>query len=387
MAPLEADLLNASVVVLATLETKNEASDFFRAELTRYNVASHVIDISLHAGGAILDGDRKLEAMNRVADAARNEIIQRLESGPLIIVAFGGGTGSQIALRIFERLPFGVRKLLITTLAFDIRPIAARLDLIVVPTIVDIIGMNATLQVILEGAAAAAAGAARILSHDRTAMERRVGLTAMGVTSPGIDNIVGQLRARDIECTVFHAVGYGGLAFENWVRRGAFTGIVDVTPHDVTRLLFDGDEVSENRFSVASEMGLPQIVIPGACNLHCLGPIASIDKNLLERPHYKHSEAFTHIQLSPKEMRQCANILVGALSRSNAPVSIVIPMRGFSSEDRTGGAIDSPELRSIFRECVEATTSGNLTVTAVDAHLNDPSFAQAVAESYLDITS
>jgi uncharacterized protein (UPF0261 family) len=381
------DVPDPEVLILATLETKREACDFFCSELARYGVAAQVIDISLNSGGAVLDGDRKVEAMSAAAKSATSAIIQRLSVGPLVVVAFGGGTGSQIALSVFERLPFGIRKFLITTLAFDIRPMAARLDLIVVPTIVDIIGMNATLRAILEGAAAAAAGAARIMARDEGVTERRVGLTAMGVTTPGIDNVVERLRAIDIECTVFHAVGYGGLAFETWVRRGAFSGVVDLTTHEVTRLLSKGDKVSEGRFSAAGEMGLPQVVMPGACNLHCLGPIEGVDKGLLERPHYKHSEAFTHIQLSPEEMRRCASILVGALGKSKAPVCILVPMRGFSSEDRPGGAIDSPQLRSIFRDTVMEAATDKLTVKVIDAHLNEPAFAQATAEAYLDIAS
>jgi uncharacterized protein (UPF0261 family) len=374
----------ADVLVLATLETKGEACQFLTAALVRYGVATEIVDLSLNAGGAVLDGSAKIVAMRKEVERAAAYVKAALTHRKRIVVAFGGGTGSQMAISVFKRLPFGVPKFLITTMPFDPRPEMVHTDIVIIPTIADIMGMNATLRTVLETTAALISGPVRMERGVETNSEAGVALTAMGVTSPGADQVVASLRNKKLEATVFHAVGFGGFALGNWMARGLFTGLLDFTPHEITRTLF-ADGGSKERFEKAAASGLPQVFVPGALNLHCLGPKSTVGGGLLKRPHYEHSAAFTHVQLSHDEMRQCARFVCDWLNRSNGPVRIIVPMGGFSSEDRSGGAIASPDLRAIFLESMEADLDRKVAIEAVDHHINDPAFADTVVNAYLGL--
>jgi uncharacterized protein (UPF0261 family) len=206
------------------------------------------------------------------------------------------------------------------------------------------------------------------------------------VTSPGIDQTLARLRRAGKEGAVFHAVGLGGVTMANWIADGVFDGVLDFTPHEITRILF-GKERAEgiDRFHRAAEQGIPQLIVPGGLNLHCFGPIGTVDPALLQRPHYRHSAAFTHVRLSTDEMAACAAFLCDALNRTSASTLVVVPLRGFSSEDRAGGAIDAPELRQLFLNEMRAGLGDAGRVVAVDAHINDAAFADVTAERYLGL--
>lgn len=371
------------ILVLATLETKRDACDYLTSALAASGATVETLDLGLNAGGTSLDGAAKVAAMRAATDRAREIVDDRLSRGARAVAGLGGGTGAQMVLGVLRTLPFGLPKFLITTLPFDPRPHLVETDIVIVPTMADIMGLNATLRTVLDTAAAAIGGAAALSASPAPAVAPGVALTAMGITTPGIDQVVARLRAGGIESTVFHAVGYGGSAMQAWLARGAFAGVIDFTPHEITRILFGGpDAAKSQRFETAAELDLPQIIVPGGLNLHCLGPLETLAPEMRARQHYRHSAAFTHVRLSDEEMAECVRFLCTRLNRSRGQLRIMVPMSGFSTEDRAGGAIEAPELRKLFHDGMRDGLDRTDAVIAVDAHINDPGFAEAVTETY-----
>jgi hypothetical protein len=74
-------------------------------------------------------------------------------------MALGGGGGASIAAKAFQALPFGVPKLIVTTMASgDTRPYVGESDLVLFPSVVDIAGVNRISAKVLSNAAAAMVG-------------------------------------------------------------------------------------------------------------------------------------------------------------------------------------------------------------------------------------
>ncbi|MEL7211885.1 MAG: Tm-1-like ATP-binding domain-containing protein [Pseudomonadota bacterium] len=371
-----------SVLLLATYDTKAEEADYLIAALLALGVEVEKCDISLQAHGEQWAPEAKIAGMEAATNRAIAEISGHTGGGRRMVVAIGGGTGGQIALKVLQSLPLAMPKVLVTTLPFDPRYIIADSAITLVPTIADLCGLNATTRAALDQAAAITGGLYHsTLPTGDPSLNPSIGVTSLGVTSSGTDAVCTLLRAAGEEVTVFHANGFGGAAFTRWAQNRAFKSVIDYTPHELTRCYVAGVNADmPGRFTGLGH--LPRVVLPGGVNFIGLGEDALIPEVYRARPRYSHSPLFTHVQCTEDEIVKCADILGRALAQSTAPVRVLIPMGGFSSEDRPGGAIEAPTLRTAFADSLEA----HLSLTRLSGHINDSAVAEAAVTALQDIT-
>lgn len=375
--------VTGSVLLLATVETKREEIAFFSEVLAELGVQAQVIDISLDSHGEVWDGARKLAAMEEAATTAIATIHNMLDAGAIhALIGIGGGTGGEIILRILRKIPFAFPKMLITTLPFDPRFALADNSIVLVPTLADICGLNAGLRQIFRNAAAMVAGlCAAPVFEDHLSDNPSVGITALGATGGAATHLVQHMRDQGHEATVFHANGFGGAAFARFASHGALKAAIDMTCHELTRILFAGAHMEmPNRFTAAAEAGLPQVVLPGGLNFIGLGELALVPQRFLERPHYQHTGYFTHVKLTEDEMDLAARVLMNYLNAAGRPIDLVIPMGGFSHQDAPGRPIEDPALRELFAQTAQGQASSSVRVTQVPHHINDQQTAAITAE-------
>ncbi|MEL6920589.1 MAG: Tm-1-like ATP-binding domain-containing protein [Pseudomonadota bacterium] len=368
------------MLLLATVETKQEATEYFIHAMEKYDVHCHVLDLSLNAEGQVWSGERKLENMERVARETVNVAREAIDAGVSAAVAIGGGTGGEIALRVMRELPFAFPKMLVTTLPFDPRYAVADNAITIVPTLADVCGLNQALRQVLQNAAAMLAGLCKIETRlPHVSDIPSVGITALGATGLAAERIANALAQTHHEATVFHANGFGGAAFARFTRCGTFHTVIDLTCHELTRIHLGGACVDmPDRFTVARDLGLPQVVLPGGVNFIGLGELALIPERYRMRPHYQHSGYFTHVQVTEDEMALVAGKLAEALNPSTAPVSVLVPMGGFSHQDAPGGAIEAPHLRDVFWQVMKTELNSHIELRRLESHICDAATAQAV---------
>lgn len=372
----------ARVVVMATLATKSEETDYLVERLRHHNVVPEILDLSLQSGGIVLDGPHKLAAMDHAIAGTIDAVNKALDDGANAVIGLGGGTGGELALRIMRALPITFPKVLVTTLPFDPRIALADASIVLVPTLADLSGLNATLREILENAAAMTAGlCATRREASACTFNPSVGMTSLGATEGAVVPLVKALRAQGVENTVFHANGFGGAAFQRFAERGAFHSIIDLTPHELTRIHLAGAHVPmPTRFTAAGD--LPRIVLPGALNFIGLGEKSLVPPDYLKRPHYEHSGFFTHVKLTVDEMAIITDRLTETLNAHRGPVSLIVPMGGFSHQDGPGGAIEDPDLRGVFLERAKAAVSRQVRLQIIDAHISAPAVTTAILAEY-----
>ncbi|MEL6915469.1 MAG: Tm-1-like ATP-binding domain-containing protein [Pseudomonadota bacterium] len=366
------------VLLLATFSTKEEELRYFEERLDFHGVTWSAFDISLITEGAVLSGEGKLQAMDRAVDKAIEGLTRAMREPAHAVVGLGGGTGGEIILRAMRALPITFPKLLVTTLPFDPRVAIADNSIVLVPTLMDMCGLNATLREVLENAAAMTAGlcATRRKAASCVAMPS-VGVTALGATDGAVSPLVERIRAHRQEATVFHANGYGGAAFARFAERGAFHTIIDLTPHEMTRIKVIGAHVDmPSRFSAGAE--IPRVTLPGGLNFVGLGEKRLVPPHYLDRPHYEHSGLFTHAKLTHGEMYEVATALSKALNALTAPQTLIVPMGGFSHQDRPGGAIEDVELRETFLSAVKTKLSPQVALRVMPDHLFAPAVTDAI---------
>ena len=373
------------VLLLTALETKAEEAGYLSRRLSGYGIASRTVDLSLGAGGTVLGGPEKLRAMEAAAARAREAAVEALDGGMRVIMGLGGGTCGEVALRVMRDLPAAFPKVLVTTMPFDPRVFVADSSVILVPTLVDICGLNAALREVLENTAALTAGLCGMRRVPDTrvidpAADPSIGITALGATEVAVTSLVSALAVGGRESTVFHSNGYGGAAFARFAQSGALSAIIDLTPHELTRIHLAGTHVPmPGRFSAGAE--LPRIVLPGGLNFIGLGEESSIPEKYLDRPRYAHSGLFTHVKLVEEEMTLVADALIESLNAATGPAALIVPMEGFSHQDRVGGPIEDPVLRQVFLDRATDSLRGDIALTAVDAHISAPETTRAIIDT------
>ncbi|MEO1238493.1 MAG: Tm-1-like ATP-binding domain-containing protein [Pseudomonadota bacterium] len=365
-------------LILATLATKAEEVAFMAARMAQHDVDVETIDLSLEANGKVLGGPAKAQAIDHAAGRVVDQVTQAMDEGVNMVIGLGGGTGAEIALKVLRAMPITFPKMLVTTLPFDPRYALADNSVVLVPTLADLNGLNATLREVLENAAALAAGLCRAKRRADTCVSApSIAITGLGATDSAVRPLIEALQDQGEETTVFHANGFGGAAFARFAERGAFSALIDLTPHELTRINIAGDHVPmPGRFTAAPEK--PRIVLPGGLNFLGLGAKSLVPKRFLERPHYEHSGLFTHVKLTEPEMANMATHLAGALNACTGPRTLIVPMGGFSHHDAPGGAIEDPGLRGVFLDTMRAELSSDVKITELEGHLFDPSVTQAI---------
>jgi uncharacterized protein (UPF0261 family) len=373
----------ARVLLIGTLETKRQEIAYLADAMRGHGLTVELLDVSLESNGAIWSGAEKLAQMAARAEAAATQITNHCTDCQ-VAIGVGGGTGGEIVLAAMKGLPSTYPKILITTLAFDPRPALADSSITIIPTLCDIEGMNFYLKQVFENAAAAASGLTRA-KPVMPSTRQGVAITTLGATGPAGSQIAASLVGQGYEPTVFHANGYGGAAFTRFVEEGHAQGVIDMNVHELGRIRIAGAHVDmPTRFSAVS--GVPRVTLPGALNFIGCGELFTLNAEQLSRPHYQHTNQFTHVKLTADEMSDQATHWAEILNQSTAPCHVILPMCGFSHEDRAGGAIEDLSLREITADILEGDAQA-YTVERMADHINSPNVATAAVAALHDFMS
>jgi uncharacterized protein (UPF0261 family) len=76
-----------------------------------------------------------------------------------------------------------------------------------------------------------------------------------------------------------------------------------------------------------------------------------------------------------------AKTIAHKLNKAKGPVKFLIPSEGWSSMSREGESLYEPETDKIFIEELKSQLKSEIEVREIDAHLEDPEFAHAIASA------
>jgi uncharacterized protein (UPF0261 family) len=284
----------------------------------------------------------------------------------------------------------GVPKLIVTPSASGRRefaPFMGETDTVVMHSVVDILGLHPISRAIFDNAAAAIVGMARDGGGAVGDLgERTVGVTMLGQTTPGVMVLREKLLEAGHAPVIFHANGVGGPAMEKLADVSALAGIIDYTLSELANSLMDGVHATgPDRLRVAGRRGLPQIVVPGCCDFFNQGAPHTVPERFRGRKSYYHNPVATLVRLSAEEGVELGQMIADRLSESTGPVRVIAPTRGFSLADAEGGDLWDPEADRAFLDALRDALRADFAYEEVDAHVDDPAFAELVAERYLSL--
>jgi uncharacterized protein (UPF0261 family) len=401
----------AAVALVGTLDTKGPDFAFLAGRLRAAGVEVIVVDAGTGdpAGPAPdIDGDavaaaagtsraglraagdrgRAVTEMGRGAAAVIADLAARGRVGG--VLAAGGSGGSSIAAQIFAALPVGFPKLLVSTMASgDVSPYVGARDVAVMYSVVDVAGINRISRLVLGNAAAAMAGmvtarerAARDAAGPDTDDRPLVAASMFGVTTQAVETARARLAGFGYEVLVFHATGAGGRALEALAEARLVSGVLDLTTTELADDLVGGVlSAGPGRLTAAGAAGLPQVIAPGALDMVNFGPPDTVPAAFRGRLFFEHNPTVTLMRTTPAEMAELGARVGRKAAAATGPVEVFWPDRGVSALDADGQPFRDAAADEACLEALEAELApAGLAARRVDAHLNDPVFAEAMAD-------
>ena len=393
------------VAIVGTLDTKGTEYKFLHDQIESNGVKTFIIDAGVfgnpdfipdistvviaEAAGTSLEKLRKADRGKSIEIICRgiSKVVKKLyDEGKFHgIVSLGGTAGTTIGTTAMRSLPIGVPKLMVSTIASgNTKPYVDTKDIVMMPSIVDISGINRLSSIIITNAASAISGMVKAKIPEIASEKPLIGLTMFGVTTPCVTKAREVLEKEGYEALVFHATGIGGKTMEDLVRSDFIKGVLDVTTTELADELVGGIlTAGPNRLEAAGEKGIPQIVVPGAIDMVNFGPPETVPKEFEGRTFYQHNPTVTLMRTTNDENAELGEIIGSKLNKAKGPVSVIIPKKGVSAYDVEGHPFYDPQADSVFIKSLKNTLNKEIDYIEMDNNINDEKFSNFIANKLL----
>ena len=392
-----------TVVLVGTLDTKGREYAFLADRIREHGADVVLVDAGIlgeplatpdvtreevaaaagaDAGELARAGDRGAAVAAMARGAA--EVVKRLHAeGRLDAVGgLGGSGGSALVTHAMRELPIGVPKLMVSTVASgDTSPYVGSVDVTMMYSVVDIAGVNRVSARIMANAAGALAGMAGATVPPLGEESPIVVASMFGVTTAAVTTARERLEELGYEVLVFHQTGAGGGSMEKLLEGGFAVGSLDVTTTEFCDQVAGGVLAAvPERLESAGRAGIPQVVSLGALDMVNFGPLDSVPERYRERNLYVHNPTITLMRTTPDECREIARIIAAKLNAATGPTVLFVPLRGVSAIATEGQPFHDPEAdEALFATLREEIDASKVEVHELDADVNDPAFALAMA--------
>jgi uncharacterized protein (UPF0261 family) len=399
--------MKKTVLLIVTLDTKGEEAFYLRRALDKEGVKVLVMDVGVFSS-PVMEGDIQKEEVAVAGGQDIETLLQAKDKGKAIAtmirgatlmtkslyekgrihgaLSLGGAQGTIIGTTAMKSLPVGFPKLMVSTVASGKRAFETYVgtnDITLMHSVVDFFGFNSILRQVLSNAAGAISGMVK-MGKIPTGSRRKVAITIYGTTTPAGMAIVSLLQKAGYEVVAFHPNGAGGMAMERMVREGKFSGVIDLTTHELAdELVGGGHACGPHRLEAASDMKIPQIVVPGSIDYIVQGRFETLRPSFKRRTTMMHNPEMTFVKTSAKEMGELGRIIAQKLNRSHGSTRVMIPLKGFSYPNYQGRTFYNPEGVKAFSKTLKEEIKRKIPVLELPYHINDKGFALEVVREFI----
>lgn len=387
------------IYVIGTMDTKGPEV-LFVAQILRSSpwlqaqgISVETIDVSTSIQTSLaqeelasLDRSAAIQKMslNLIEFLTKNHLDGKLAGA----IGLGGSGGTALIAPALRALPIGIPKMMVSTVASgNVAPYIGCTDLIMIPSIVDVSGLNTVSTKILSNAANAMAGMLCGELGDYP-VKPALAMTMFGVTTPCVTGVRQELEKLHYDCLVFHATGVGGQAMEGLIDSGLVQGVLDLTTTEVADEVVGGVfAAGPKRLDYLAQRAIPCVLSVGAMDMVNFGAIDTVPEKFRHRKLHVHNSNVTLMRTTPDENRLCAQWIAHKLSKSIAPVRVLLPLHGVSALDAPGKAFYDPQAdEALFDELRKGTRGlANIQLENISANINEPAFIDRVLSAFQEI--
>lgn len=398
-----------SVVVLGCFDTKGEDFGYLYSNLkekeveiitlntgifespTEFKIDYDSTQVATAAGSDIselrksADRGKSLEAMgNGAAKIVADLCSQNKVDG---IIGMGGGGGTYMAISAMQVVPFGIPKLCLSTLATkDLSEAIGGKDIVLMPSVVDVNGLNSISKTLIRQAAGAICGMIDATLSEQKENSGTIAISVFGNTTLCVDRCTELLKAKNYDVLSFHAVGTGGKTMESLILDEYFDAVLDITTTELADDLCGGIcSAGPNRLEAAAKMGIPQVVVPGCLDMVNFGALDTVPEKYRERHLFSWAPDVTLMRTNAAENEILGKTLAEKVNRSSARVKVLLPLGGISKISAKGGEFYEPEIDALLFKNIKENLKNSIPVEEVRANINTIDFAEQAVKSLLEL--
>ena len=411
------------IAVIGMLDEREESLQLIKDHIEGRGHKTILIDISIGTGAitsalkadvnceeiagiseTTVDNIRNMLAKERdkatslVAEGLGKKLQGLYQTGGLHgVIAVGGMTGTFITLTAMKSLPFGLPKLLISSVAampayakklaeyFGVR------DITVMHSVVDTVGANPLVRNLMINGAGAISGMVEEYEAPKKEEKPSIAITEFGFCEKGAHYVRESLE-KDYNLVSFHATGIGEKAAVDLVGQGLFEAFIDLVPGGFSEYLLGGNRAAgPDSLDAGCKLGKPYILSPCGFDMISCGPIQRrneedtlwVSRKLAERKLLLQDAIRVQARTSPEEMVTIARAVAEKLNQHEDKklVKFVIPTKGFSSLSVEGGALHEPETDQALIDELKKNLDPDIEIIEVETHINTPEFGRAVVDA------
>lgn len=404
-----------TIAIIATADTKAEEMDFVEKFIRSQGLNTLSIDVStrLHAGKKTDIGPKetackggfseenflkpkpKSDAIEMMRGCVTNIVRKLYAEGKIDgVIGFGGLQNSLMVSSAMQELPIGFPKLIVSTVASGNRKfglLTGAKDIVVMPSVADLAGINPLIETILRNAASAVVGMVKYGGEVFSPKNLLVGATIMGATNDGIEEAIKLVRQKGFDVVTFHSTGVGGTSLETLIYEGKIQAVMDLCLHEIVSEDIFGAGFSvgaKHRLTAAASMQIPLLLSPAGLDfidfdLSDLEKTKTVD--LSTRKYTLHNKGTAHIKLTPAEARAAAEVVVERLTDYNGEGAMIMPLKGMRSETLPGEKLYDPEVDEAIFDTFRTKLNKKIRLIELDCHLSSVDFSRTAAETMVDL--
>lgn len=395
------------ILMIGCFDTKGEIFAFLRDQLlsrgervltlnTGVLGSTDLFPVDIDAESVAGEGGQTLAALRAKSD--RGYAVDVMGKGVAKIVSslvakggmkgaigMGGGGGTYIVLSALKEIPMGIPKACISTLAAkDLTRSMENKDIALIPSIVDVAGLNSISEMVISQAAAAICAMANVPQPKSNSGKRKVAISMFGNTTACVNQCTKLLEAQGYEVFPFHANGEGGRTMEALISEGFFDGILDITTTELADELCGGIcSAGPGRLGAAGKLGIPQVVVPGCMDMVNFGPMDTVPNGYRHRQLYSWSPDVTLMRSNEEENVKLGEVLATKINGATGPSVVLLPMQGLSQMDSEGKEFYDSKTNQMLFNSIQSKLLSSIKVMEINAHINDAFFAQEAVEALL----
>ncbi len=403
--------MTKTIALLVTLDTKFQEADYLIQRIEKRGHQALLMDIGVvgepgtqasisraeiaKAGGSslekLLENPTREEAGPVMVKGSIDILLKKIAADQVhAILGLGGTQGTSSCCDVMQALPYGLPKVMVSTIASgDTSGFVGIKDITMMFSVSDILKLNPFTRKILANAAAAACGMAEV--ETKFLMEKGdkplIGLSNLGVLTSGAMEAIKYIEEKGYEVVVFHAVGSGGRAMEQMMKEGIIGAVFDYAmgeiADDIWSVLRAG---GPERLTVAGKLGLPQVLCPGGAeHLGILVPPNKVPAEYKDHSYVFHSPVVFVPRLDSEEMVRVAESICQRLQYTKEKAYFLLPRGGVGRYSKVGGSLYDKQADDAFFNYLIENLPEAIEVVDCDEYVEDPAFVRRGVDLLIEL--
>ncbi len=298
------------------------------------------------------------------------------------VFGMGGSGGSSVISSAMRALPIGTPKVLISTVAAgDTTILTGVKDITMIPSIVDVAGLNPISEKVFKEGVGAICGMVNMDYIPSSAQKPVIAATMFGNTTECVNMCREALVDKGYEVLVFHCTGTGGKTMEGLVEDGFVYAVLDITTTEWADEICSGVfSAGPTRLSAPGKAGVPHLIVPGCVDMANFGPIATVPEHYRDRNLYEWNPNVTLMRTNIEENRKMGEIFAKKANEAQGNVAFLLPLKGVSILDSEGERFWWPEADRAMFDAIKKHVKPGIDIFEIDANINDKVFSEKAVE-------